>query len=254
MKKTYLLIIGIFLIFTFFAVVACKKEKKEIVASLPMNNPPDTLITGDTTTAIPATGLKFLALGDSYTIGQSVEESARFPAQTVELLKMQKIEVTKLKYIATTGWTTGNLLAAIDKQKPARDFDIVTLLIGVNDQYHYRDTSGYRNKFSQLLIKAIDFARGNKHHVFVLSIPDYSVTPFVDEADKASVSVQIDEFNVINKDVALQNGVAYVDITASTRRAATDPSLIANDRLHPSAKEYAHWTELLVPVIKEGLQ
>lgn len=195
----------------------------------------------------------WLALGDSYTIGQSVSENERFPAQTVALLNRQGIKMTAPVYIATTGWTTEDLQSAIANRNPSTA-DIVSLLIGVNDQYRGIDTSGYAIRFSQLLSKAIELAKGKNSNVFVLSIPDYSVTPFVSAGDKQRVSIQIDWFNAINRRITLANGVSYTDITPSTREGATNPALIANDNLHPSGLEYKKWAEMLAPKIKKVLQ
>lgn len=256
MKKTghLSLLLIIYLLFSIFYCFACSKEKnidKPTENEMPAK---DTITDQSSDTAITSeTGAKYLALGDSYTIGENVQEAERFPAQTVQLLRAQNINVKDPEYIATTGWTTSNLLSAINSQKPAKNFDIVTLLIGVNDQYQSRDTAGYREKFSVLLNKAVYVAGGRKMRVFVLSIPDYSVTPFVVENDKASVSQQVDLFNSINKEVTLQNSIAYIDITPSTRQAANDASLIANDGLHPSGKEYAVWAGLLAPMIRNVL-
>ncbi|GEO09260.1 SGNH/GDSL hydrolase family protein [Segetibacter aerophilus] len=210
-------------------------------------NPPTTETTS------PA-GLKYLALGDSYTIGQSVQESERFPAQTVRLLASNNISVETPQYIATTGWTTANLINAINAQNPPKNFDIVTLLIGVNDQYQHMDTSSYRIRFTTLLNMAIAFAANRPSRVFVLSIPDYSATPYVSPSDKGRVSFEIDQFNEINKQITLANNVAYVDITPASREATTDPALVANDGLHPSGKQYARWSELLAPMIKNALK
>ena len=207
-----------------------------------------------TTATEPATGAKYLALGDSYTIGQSVREADRFPSQTVQLLRAQNISIRDAVYIATTGWTTKDLLTALNSQQPEKIFDIVSLLIGVNDQFEQSGTTGYGERFSALLNIAVDLAGGRKSRVFVLSIPDYSVTPFVPEKEKALVSMQIEQFNAINKEITLQNNITYIDITPSTRQAATDASLIANDGLHPSAKEYAVWANILAPLIKKALQ
>lgn len=199
------------------------------------------------------TAKTYLALGDSYTIGQSVSENERFPAQTVALLNQQGIKMAAPIYIATTGWTTGNLQSAIASRNPSTA-DVVSLLIGVNDQYQGMDTSGYAVRFSQLLNKAVELAKGKRSNVFVLSIPDYSVTPFVSEGDKQRVSIQIDWFNAINRRITLANGISYTDITPSTREGATNPALIANDNLHPSALEYKKWAEMLAPKIKKVLQ
>lgn len=252
MKKNPLIIFCL-IITLLIAFYACSKEKPLIISAEPTIPAKDTMINKDTITGL-FSGAKFLALGDSYTIGQSVVESERFPAQTVQLLRAQNIVVNDPAYIAATGWTTTNLISAINLANPAKDFDIVTLLIGVNDQFQQRDTTGYRTQFIELVNKAIAFAGGRKTHVFVLSIPDYSVTPFVNMSDKARVSSQIDEFNAINKEVTLQNGITYADITPLTRKGADDPSLIANDGLHPSGKEYAVWANILAPLIKKVLQ
>jgi lysophospholipase L1-like esterase len=199
------------------------------------------------------TAKTYLALGDSYTIGQSVSEQERFPAQTVALLKQQGFKMADPVYIATTGWTTEDLQSAIAVRNPSAA-DVVSLLIGVNDQYRGMDTSGYTVRFSQLLDKAILLAKGKKSNVFVLSIPDYSVTPFVSADQKQGVSLQIDWFNTINKRITLANGISYTDITPSTREAATNPALIASDNLHPSGLEYKKWAEMLAPKIKAVLQ
>lgn len=197
--------------------------------------------------------LSWLALGDSYTIGQSVPAVERFPTQTAALLRQAGVSIGTPDYIASTGWTTGNLANAIAAQKPATH-DVVTLLIGVNDQYQTHDTTGYRQRFSSLLATAIQLARGKKDHVFVLSIPDYSVTPFAAGSDTAQIRRELDWFNTINKNVTDANGVAYLDITPSTREAATNPALLAGDGLHPSGLEYGKWADrlvgLMLPVLK----
>ncbi|HEX8357798.1 MAG TPA: SGNH/GDSL hydrolase family protein [Segetibacter sp.] len=252
-----------------FTCIACRKEKPvEPITpvtdtvpkkdSMPVTDtiPPATMDTTKVvdTAVTPAKEIKFLALGDSYTIGQSVKEDVRFPAQTVQMLRPENIFVTDLKYIAQTGWTTANLASAIAVQKPATNFDIVTLLIGVNNQYQGRDQTEYAKQFEELLKHAIVFAGNRKTHVFVLSIPDYSATPFVGSAEKATVSKEIDDFNAINKKITLQYNIAYIDITPSTRQAVSDASLIAYDSLHPSGKEYRKWAEMLAPAIKAVLK
>jgi len=196
----------------------------------------------------------YLALGDSYTIGQSVSETERFPAQTVSNLKQQGIKMAEPVYIAQTGWTTADLQQAINSQNPSFNFDVVSLLIGVNDQYRRMDTGGYAIRFIQLLEKSIQLAKGKRSNVFVLSIPDYSVTPFVAPADKARISSEIDQFNTINKRITTAYGINYTDITPSTREAATNSNLIASDNLHPSGSEYKKWAELLAPKMKAVLQ
>ena len=199
---------------------------------------------------------KILALGDSYTIGQSVMEADRFPNKTISILTTPGIN---LKYpsqiIARTGWTTQNLLneLAISGNILIPPYDIVTLLIGVNDQFQHVDTATYRIQFTQCLNKAIEYSGSKKERVFVLSIPDYSVTPF-GAGNATQIAMQIDWFNAINKQVTLQMGINYTDITSSTRMAATDRTLIAADSLHPSGKEYLKWANMLAPKILPLLQ
>ncbi len=195
----------------------------------------------------------WLALGDSYTIGQSVNADERFPAQTISLLN-NSFQFQQPKYIATTGWTTQDLLDAIAQQNLQTSFEVVSLLIGVNDQYQNRDTTGYREKFTLCLQKAIALTGNNINHVFVVSIPDYSVTPFAANDDTALIRKQIDAFNAINKEVTLSYKISYTDITPLTREAKTDSTLIANDGLHPSGKEYANWAALLAPEIVQALK
>jgi lysophospholipase L1-like esterase len=202
----------------------------------------------------PSSNLRYLALGDSYTIGESVAAHERFPYLTASLLRDQGVSINDPVYIATTGWTTANLLAAIETQKPDGPFDVVILLIGVNDQYQHLDTGGYRMRFTQLLEKAVALAGNRRNRVFVLSIPDYSATPFVKEENKASVRTEIDAFNAINKDVTLSFGISYTDITPLTRKAEMDRSLLANDNLHYSAKAHQQWAELLTPEILKAIK
>jgi lysophospholipase L1-like esterase len=195
--------------------------------------------------------LNYLALGDSYTIGEGVQANERFPYYTASLLKKRGIPINDPEYIATTGWTTSNLISAIDNKGVTGPFDIVTLLIGVNDQYQHLDTAGYRLRFSQLLNKAIQLSGNRRERVFVLSIPDYSATPFVGSADKQQISKEIDDFNFINKQVTQQHAVAYIDITPLSRQVINDPTLLANDGLHYSGKEHLKWAELLDIYIKK---
>ena len=192
---------------------------------------------------------KFLALGDSYTIGQSVSAADRFPNQTVSLLKEKGVSFNQPRIIAATGWTTGDLLSAVSNTTIETDYDAVTLLIGVNNQYQGRSQSEYKAEFTTLLNKAIRCAGNNAQHVYVLSIPDYSATPFANGSDKARITREIDEFNAINKAITLAAGVHYTDITPISREAATDAGLTAYDGLHPSGKQYGRWAELLKEII-----
>jgi lysophospholipase L1-like esterase len=203
--------------------------------------------------AVPDTynsrSFSYLALGDSYTIGEGVAEKERFPYLLTHLLSQQGIIVNNLRYIAETGWSTIALQKAIKAAEPPDDFDIVSLLIGVNDQYQGLDVAGYRRRFTKLLATAISLAKNNPDRVFVVSIPDYSATPFVREPDKLKVREAIDVFNAINKEITLQHKVSYTDITGLSREAATNPTLLANDGLHYSAEEHYKWAEKLIPSI-----
>jgi lysophospholipase L1-like esterase len=196
----------------------------------------------------------WLALGDSYTIGESVPEKDRYPVQTVALLKAQGIGFSEATIIATTGWTTQNLWDAI-KNKPVKPaYTIVSLLIGVNNQYQGRSLEEYKEQFTILLQRSIELAGNKASHVFVLSIPDYSVTPFAQHADQSKIANEIDVFNSANRQIAEQYKVNYLNITTASRRAATDPSLLASDGLHFSGKAYLEWSQLLAPLIKQVVQ
>jgi lysophospholipase L1-like esterase len=196
----------------------------------------------------------WLALGDSYTIGESVPETDRYPVQTIGLLKAQGIQFSKAAIIATTGWTTQNLWDAIKNKPVVPAYSIVSLLIGVNNQYQCRSLEEYKEQFTILLQRSIQLAGNQASHVFVLSIPDYSVTPFAQHADQSKIANEIDMFNAANKQIAGKCKVNYINITTASRRAATDPSLVASDGLHFSGKAYLEWSQLLSPLIKQALQ
>lgn len=214
--------------------------KKETASSVPVQPPAATVYT-------------WLVLGDSYSIGQGVTEAERFPAQTVSLLLQQGLAFQQPTYIATTGWTTGNLQNAINSINP-NPHTIVSLLIGVNDQYTSRDTTGYRQRFTQLLTKSIELARGKKQNVFVLSIPDYSVTPFAASNDTARIRLELDWFNNINRNVTDAYGCRYLDITAASREARYNRTLLASDGLHPSGLLYKQWADRLAPLIVQSIK
>lgn len=186
----------------------------------------------------------YLALGDSYTIGESLPIYESFPYQTVQLLRKANIDcITEI--VAKTGWTTDELQFAINGTKLLPRYDVVSLLIGVNNQYRNRSVIEYRDQFENLLRQAIQFAGNRSSHVFVLSIPDWGATPFAKDRDAKSITIEIDAFNVANKLTAEQYKVNYIDITPGTRLAAKDTSLLANDQLHYSAKEHANWAAQL---------
>ena len=195
-----------------------------------------------------STSISWLALGDSYTIGQGVNASERFPAQTLDLLKLRKIKTAQLTYIATTGWTSAQLDKSIIEQNPS-NYDFVTVLIGVNDQFQGIDTSTYSKNFKSILNKAIQVTRGESQHVLVLSIPDYSLTPEGKKLDTTKIKREIDLFNSLNKKLANTFKCQYLDITILGREAKLNPSWIAKDGLHPSALAYNKWAERISPFI-----
>lgn len=194
-----------------------------------------------------------LALGDSYTIGEAVSDTDRYPVQTTSILRSKGIFFNSPEIIAITGWTTANLLHKLTVSPPVRpSYDIVTLLIGVNNQFQGLSQDTYRTEFTQLINKAIQYACNRSSHVIVLSIPDWGVTPYAIGGlyNQQLIARQIDSFNVINKDVSVQAGVNYIDITGDSRMAANDLSLIAYDGLHFSGKEYRIWAMKLEAVVR----
>ncbi|WKZ42136.1 MAG: SGNH/GDSL hydrolase family protein [Anaerolineales bacterium] len=195
--------------------------------------------------------IRYLALGDSYTIGESVPENERWSNQLADLLRASSqldgrdIEVS---IIARTGWTTAELWQGIEMRAIQPPYDMVSLLIGVNNQYRGYDINEYREQFRFLLEKAIEYAGDKPANAFVLSIPDWGVTPFAAGRDAAKIAQEIDAFNAVNREEAEKLGVAYVDVTPVSREAANDPSLIAGDGLHPSGRMYAEWAKLALPI------
>lgn len=218
MRRTLVLFIG-------FVMLSCQKP-----ASL------EILPTDD------STSISWLALGDSYTIGQGVNTKERFPAQTLDLLKLRSIKTAQLTYIATTGWTSAELDKSISQQN-LTNYDFVTVLIGVNDQFQGIDTSTYSKNFKSILNRAIQATRGESQHVLVLSIPDYSLTPEGKKLDTTKIKREIDLFNSLNKKVAKDFKCQYLDITVLGREAKSNPSWVAKDGLHPSAMAYKKWSE-----------
>lgn len=199
--------------------------------------------------------LSYLALGDSYTIGEAVNPDESFPYQLAGLLNEKGTTVDEPIVIAQTGWTTDELKAAIAIAAPKKNFELVTLLIGVNNQYRGYSLSSYREEFKELLQMAIGFAAGIKAHVFVVSIPDWGLTPFGKESDRntETVTAEIDAFNAVNKEETLAMGVSYTDITPESRMVTTDLSLLANDGLHYSGKLYQQWARSILPAVLAGL-
>lgn len=214
------------------------------------NQREDTVVRAEDTTKIMTDELTFLALGDSYTIGERVTEEERWPVQLVERLngEMSK-KLSPPHIIARTGWTTNELQAGIDTAELNSPYDLVSLLIGVNNQYRGYPVDQYKKEFTELLEQALGFAGDNPEQVFVVSIPDYGVTPFAEaqNLDKEKIAREIDNYNDIAKKIAGEYQVEYFDITPISRKAENDSRLIAKDGLHPSGEMYTEWVELILP-------
>lgn len=201
----------------------------------------------------PVVNLKYLALGDSYTIGQSVCETCKFPTQLRDSIQKELAENTvfQLQVIALTGWTTSDLKSTLIQQNPPNDFDLVTLLIGVNNQYQNRPFSLYEQEFPDLLNRAITLAKGDKNNVIVLSIPDYAYTPFGQgSSNPETISTQIDMYNLFAENYCTENNVDFVNITDITRQGLENPTLVAGDGLHPSKIAYTKFVERLLPKVR----
>lgn len=196
----------------------------------------------------------YLALGDSYTVGESVPVYENFPYQTVQLLRSSGMQIQAPEILAKTGWTTDELMAGINRTSLLKQYDFVSLLIGVNNQYRGRSPEEFGKQFEELLIKAIAFAGGRKEHVFVISIPDWGATPFAKERDRNKIAKEIDSFNRIKKKITLEKEVRFIEITEGTRAAIADESLVAIDKLHPSGKEYAKWANQLASAILASIR
>ena len=195
----------------------------------------------------------YLALGDSYTIGEQVSLYESFPYQLIQLLRMSAIDFLAPEIIAKTGWTTNELLSQMEQTHFLKNYDWVTLLIGVNNQYRGSTVENYKPEFEELLKKAIRFAGNNAAHVVVISIPDWGVTPFAKGRNSNKIAKEIDAYNAAAKEIASTYDVHYIDITPWTREAATDNSFLAADGLHPSSKEYKRWAEKIAEFFKSRL-
>jgi lysophospholipase L1-like esterase len=236
------------ILITIAALSACSKKGETAPATVKTDT------TTKTGTMAPNDTITYLALGDSYTIGQSVPQSDSYPYQLTGLLNADGYHVQRPTIIATTGWTTDNLIDAINSSNIInKKFSFVTLLIGVNDQYQHLSQDNYSIKLAQVLNTAINFANGNTSRVFIISIPDWGVTPFGGGQD-AVIGPQIDQFNAINKAISLKAHVNYLDIAPVSREAAANLSLVAEDGLHPSGAMYKIWSTMLEPMVAAKLK
>jgi len=197
--------------------------------------------------------IRYLALGDSYTIGESVDEAERWPNQLADFLKAGGLP-TEVTIIAKTGWTTKELWDGIQAHQINPPYDLVSLLIGVNNQYRGYDIKEYREQFAFLLNKSIGYADGNPKRVIVLSIPDWGATPFAQGQDGKQIAKDIDAFNAVNREGTEKVGAYYVDVTVVSREAAYDSSMTASDGLHPSGKLYLEWAKLVYLAALKALE
>lgn len=197
--------------------------------------------------------IKYLALGDSYTIGESVAPSERYPVQLVNRLINDGVEAVNPQMIARTGWRTDDLISAIESSSITDTFDIVSLLIGVNNQYQGSPIDQYKVEFAHLLEKAIRYAGGDKNRVFVLSIPDYGFTPF-GSYNQERISFEIDVYNAINKSITEAAGISWFNVTPISRMGLDSPELIASDGLHPSGEMYRQWVDLIYEEVKSKVE
>jgi len=236
---------GIVVFIIFISLMGCRKSLENEMTNI------DTVKIN-----FPAGTQTYLALGDSYTIGEAVAESQSFPYQLAAAMNKQGLQISAPTIIAQTGWTTGELKLAVQAAALTSKFDMVTLLIGVNNQYRGESIDIYRTEFKELLQTAINFAGGQVTHVFVISIPDWGATPFGLASGKGqqNISTAIDAFNAVNFDEATKAGVNYTNITPESRNAASSPGLIAADGLHPSNKMYQDWVSLLSPAVTQIFQ
>ncbi len=197
--------------------------------------------------------IQYLALGDSYTIGESVSEPERWPNQLADSLRKSEYSFSEVNIIATTGWTTAELQEGIEEASPSSDYDLVSLLIGVNNQYRGYELDIYRSEFEELLEQAIDFARGDTNKVFVVSIPNYGVTPFGQSRGEDQIRQELLLYDAIADSIASEYGIPFVNISPISEWAKDDPTLIAEDQLHPSGKMYTLWVEEMLPTVREIL-
>jgi hypothetical protein len=189
--------------------------------------------------------ITYLALGDSYTIGEAVLLKESFPYQTVQILRKEGLDVAAPEILARTGWTTEELLTGMTDYRFSSKYDFVSLLIGVNNQYRELPIILYKEQLETILNKSIELVGGKADHVFLVSIPDYSCTPFASEKNVEIICKEIEEYNKVNKAISIQYKTSYIEITEGSRDARLRPELVAADGLHPSAKEYRRWAKKL---------
>lgn len=256
MENQFKIIVAFFLL---LFIVGCSSENPiPKTATVPIVSNPTTTANPVVIT-VPQTQnqtFSYLALGDSYTIGQSVCETCRFPEQLKKSISnLNPSNIYTLQLIAQTGWTTTTLISAIELQNPASDYDLVTLLIGVNNQYQNKPFSLYEKEFPELVTKAIALAKGDKANVIVVSIPDYAYTPYGQGSGiQSKISMEIDAYNAFAKKYCTDNAIEFITITDITRQGLTNTNLVAQDGLHPSELAYSLFVERILPKAAIAIQ
>lgn len=197
--------------------------------------------------------MRFLALGDSYTIGEGVREHERWPVHLATMLRANGIDVGEPELIARTAWTSDELADAMADEKPKGPYDLVTLLVGVNDQYRSRPVSSFVPEFETLLKRAVSLAKRRAGRVIAISIPDWGATPFAEGRDRELIAKEIGAYNAQAQALAAKAGVHWVDVTGITRAMLEEPELVAPDGLHPSGEMYRRWAEHLLPIALSAL-
>jgi len=226
--------------------VAFRESESETPSQNPESNPADGELSGT---------YNYLALGDSYTIGESVCETCNYPMQLKAAFEAETETHLETKIIARTGWRTESLIQAIKAENPEQNQDLVTLLIGVNNQFQGGSLEVYKTEFKELLDTAVKLVKGDRDRVVVISIPDYAYTPFGQStSNPEQISTEIDAFNKAAEEITTSSDVSFLNITDITRKGLDDPELVASDGLHPSKKAYAKFVERLLPVITEILK
>lgn len=198
--------------------------------------------------------LRYLALGDSYTIGEGVSDEERWPTRLVAMLAARGVEIGPPHYVAQTAWTTDELSDAIDAARPVGPFDLVTLLIGVNDQYRARPVSAFVGEFATLVKRSIAFADKRAERTIVVSIPDWGATPFAEGRDRDLIGRDIAGYNAKAESIVRQLGAHWVDVTEASRAMLTDSTLVATDGLHPTGMMYERWAAIIAPVAERALR
>jgi lysophospholipase L1-like esterase len=227
------------LFFFAFLICSCSKEK----------------LPSPATGGAPAAGtLAYLALGDSYTIGEGATTAERWPVQLAEMARQRGVALAEPEIIARTGWTTSDLSAAIANARLTKTYDLVSLLIGVNNQYRGQSVAVYRTEFQQLLRTALGLAGNRPQRVVVLSIPDWGQSPFASGQDRARIGGEIDQFNAAARQECQSLGIAFIDITPLSRAAAGDNSQFTRDGLHYSGIQMGRWAQLVLPTVEAVLK